>query len=464
MSEMTVGPDQSYLIPHSKVAGILWPAITEEKDALTFSVLGQLLTSQFLPPEVLLCRQLRQLTELVSYTAQTVPFYRNRLADFARPRRSLTLEQWQSLPILRRRDIQDEGASMVTRRPLKEHGNAIDVLTSGSTGEAVTVKRNGVTGQFFRALTLRDHLLHQRNFMGKVVYMRRLSEGAAKAAVSGTPGQWVNEFPSGPILFRDVHEPVAETVDWILQVEPDYVMTYPTYLHALIRHCAKTGKVPAGLRQVVTFGEVVAPEVRRDCAAVWGVPLADIYSTQEVGFIACQCPEHEHYLVQSEGIFVEILDKAGQPCGPGEIGRVVVTPLHNFSMPLIRYEIGDYAEVGAPCESGRGLPVLKRILGRNRNMLLTPEGERVWASLTGAGLEPIEPIRQFQLYQNVPERLELRLVVTRPLTAEEETQAQRAMVKATGYDFDVDIVYRDEIPRTAGGKYEDVVSEAVDPA
>ncbi|MDD9903902.1 MAG: hypothetical protein OXT06_10070 [Rhodospirillaceae bacterium] len=192
--------------------------------------------------------------------------------------------------------------------------------------------------------------------------------------------------------------------------------------------------------------------------------MADIYSTQEVGFIACQCPEHEHYLVQSEGIFVEILDKAGQPCGPGEIGRVVVTPLHNFSMPLIRYEIGDYAEVGAPCESGRGLPVLKRILGRNRNMLLTPEGERVWASLTGAGLEPIEPIRQFQLYQNVPERLELRLVVTRPLTAEEETQAQRAMVKATGYDFDVDIVYRDEIPRTAGGKYEDVVSEAVDPA
>lgn len=459
MSRMKVGPDHPYQIPRSKVAGILWPAFTEEKDSLTFSVLGQLLTSQYLPPEFLLRRQLRQLTELVAYTAQTVPFYRDRLAEFARPKRSITLEQWRSLPILSRRDIQEHGGSMVTRRPFKEHGNALDVLTSGSTGEAVTVKRNGVTGQFFRALTLRDHLLHQRNFSGKVVYMRRLSEGAAKAAASGTPGQWVDEFPSGPILFRDVHEPVAETVDWILQEKPDYVMTYPTYLHALIRHSAETDKTPEGLHQVVTFGEVVAPEVRRDCARVWNAPLADVYSTQEVGMIACQCPDHEHYLVQSEGIFVEVLDDAGQPCGPGEVGRVVVTPLHNFSMPLIRYEIGDFAEVGAPCESGRGLPVLQRILGRNRNMLLTPEGERVWASLIGAGLEPIEPIRQFQLYQRVPERLELRLVVTRQLTAEEEAQAQRAMVKATGYDFDVDVVYRDEIPRTAGGKYEDVVCE-----
>ena len=454
---MEATSDYSDSVPISVVPGVLWPALTDEKNSVTMAILGQLLTTQYLSPETILRRQLRQLTELVSYTAQTVPYYRKSLAAFARPKRPLSLEQWRSLPILSRRDIQEQGAAMVTRRPLKEHGKATDVQTSGSTGEAVTVKRNGVTGRIFAALTLRDHLAHRRDFRGKVAYIRRLSGASVEAAKEGKPGQWVEGFPSGPILFRDVHEPVEETLDWIIREEPDYLMTYPTYLHALIRRSVETGRKPRGLRQIVSFGEVVDPEVRKDCAAVWGVSLADVYSTQEVGLVAFQCPEHDHYLVQAEGIFVEVLDDDGAPCKPGEVGRVVVTPLHNFSMPLIRYEIGDFAEVGEPCESGRGLPVLRRILGRSRNMLVTPSGERVWASLTGAGLEPIEPIRQFQLYQDRSDAIELRLVVTRELSAEEEAQAWRAIVKATGYDFDVSIVYLDEIPRSAGGKYEDVV-------
>jgi phenylacetate-CoA ligase len=57
----------------------------------------------------------------------------------------------------------------------------------------------------------------------------------------------------------------------------------------------------------------------------------------------------------------------------------VVTPLHNFAMPLIRYAIGDYAEAGPPCACGRGLPVLARILGRARNLLTLPHGERIGA-------------------------------------------------------------------------------------
>ena len=61
-----------------------------------------------------------------------------------------------------------------------------------------------------------------------------------------------------------------------------------------------------------------------------------------------------------------MLDGQGKPCGVGEIGRVVVTPLSNFAMPLIRYDVGDTAEVGPPCACRRGLPVLTRIIGRDR--------------------------------------------------------------------------------------------------
>jgi phenylacetate-coenzyme A ligase PaaK-like adenylate-forming protein len=96
----------------------------------------------------------------------------------------------------------------------------------------------------------------------------------------------------------------------------------------------------------------------------WDVPLTDLYAADEAGCIALQCPDHEHYHVQSESVLVEVLDVEGRACAPGAVGRVVVTTLQNFAMPLVRYDIGDVAEAGDPCPCGRGLPVLRRIARR----------------------------------------------------------------------------------------------------
>jgi phenylacetate-CoA ligase len=97
----------------------------------------------------------------------------------------------------------------------------------------------------------------------------------------------------------------------------------------------------------------------------WGVPVIFIYSRAEIGVMALQCPQNDHLHVQSENVRLEVLDDDNMPCQPGETGRVVVTPLHNYQTPLVRYEIGDYAEVGEACSCGRGLPVLIRILEPN---------------------------------------------------------------------------------------------------
>jgi phenylacetate-CoA ligase len=129
------------------------------------------------------------------------------------------------------------------------------------------------------------------------------------------------------------------------------------------------------LSQVSTLSEIVDPVLRDDCAQAWGAAVCDVYSCEELGMIAIQCPEHPHYHVQSESVFVEVLNERGEACAPGETGRVVATDLHNFALPLVRYEVGDYAEVGAACPCGRGLPVLSRIMGRQRNMLTLPSGD-----------------------------------------------------------------------------------------
>src|SRR3546814_3537656 len=140
-----------------------------------------------------------------------------------------------------------------------------------------------------------------------------------------------------------------------------------------------------------------------------------------------QCPDHEVYHVQSENVLLEVVDDDGRPCGPGETGRVLITSLHNFATPLIRYELGDYAEVGSPCACGRGLPVIKQVLGRKRNRLILSDGRSEFPYL--GDHEEFRAIttkvREFQYIQRSVDVIEKLMVVSEPLTASEET-AQKA--------------------------------------
>ena len=103
---------------------------------------------------------------------------------------------------------------------------------------------------------------------------------------------------------------------------------------------------------------------RELCRSAFGAEIADTYGAQEAGHIAAQCPDCGDYHLSADASVIEILRDDGSPAAAGETGRVIVTPLHNYAMPLVRYELGDYAEVGtsAPaCE--RTLPTLRRNSG-----------------------------------------------------------------------------------------------------
>ena len=197
-----------------------------------------------------------------------------------------------------------------------------------------------------------------------------------------------------------------------------------------------------------------------------------------------QCPESENLHIQSESVFVEVLDENGNACRPGEVGEVVITPLHNLAMPLLRYSIGDFAEVGS-CSCGRTLPVLRRIMGRTRSMVRLPNGDEFYASFqdllteNGNACRPgevgevvITPlhnlampllrymIRQFQVERSSSEALEMKLVATRKLTSAEAEKLRKILQQRFRHPFAVSFSYHDEILRSAGGKFEDYKDES----
>src|SRR5262249_20016339 len=217
---------------------------------------------------------------------------------------------------------------------------------------------------------------------------------------------------------------------------------------------------PGGLKQVLTISEVLPAGMRDLCREVWGASVADTYSTRDVGYLALQCPEAEHYHIQSETVLVEILDAQGRPCRPGEIGRVVATPLQTVAMPLLRYEWGDYGEVGQAWAGGRGLPVTRRILGRRQNMLRLPDGGERWPLLSSndiGRLLAVAPIRHYQFVQTHLDRLQGRLESAPPLV-DREAQAVLEWSQAKfGNALRIELVYPATLPRTAAGKLEDFV-------
>jgi phenylacetate-CoA ligase len=121
------------------------------------------------------------------------------------------------------------------------------------------------------------------------------------------------------------------------------------------------------LRAIVSTAEPLHKEHRAVIAETLRAPVYDRYACHEVGCIAHERPGTENLLINADRILVELLDSRGQPVREGEFGSVHVTDLDNFSMPLIRYDLGDLATKGAP-SGGHPYPTLAQV---DRRRVLT---------------------------------------------------------------------------------------------
>jgi len=456
------GPDAGphLHVPRSDYELIVWPTLPPAPGAMQLAIQFQLEQTQWWEPERLLAHQMRQLQRLVNFSYRNVTYYRDRLGPYINQNLdAMTYDRWLQVPLLTRGDIQEAGETLFTLFMPPKHGRMIDVTTSGSTGSPVKVKGDKVTGLFFHAFNLRNHLWHRRDLTGKMSSIRFMRSGGAEPPHGSHSDRWAPGFVTGPSSALNVFSSLDQQIDWLQREQPQYLLTYPSNIEHLARLLEERGERIESLRDVGTFGESVTPEQRELVRRVLGVPVIDMYSSMEMGMIAIQCPHHDHYHIQSENVLMEILNDDNEPCAPGEVGRVVVTPLNNFVSPLIRYDIGDRAEPGEPCDCGRGLPVVNRIYGRVRNMLVMPNGERRWPGVFISQLSDIVPLRQMQFVQRAPTDIDARLVARREVTPQDEEALRKRIHDMLGAEFNINFEYVDQIERSPGGKYEDFRSE-----
>ena len=255
---------------------------------------------------------------------------------------------------------------------------------------------------------------------------------------------------------------MREQMKIIKEFQPGILLIYPNNLSIILDEMAQDGGDFSFIKHVKTIGETVHQWQRDKTRDILGLKIEDNYSSTEMGCMAMQCPDTDNYHVMTETVIVEIIKDDGEPCAPGEVGRLVVTDLHNHASPLIRYDIGDWAEAGEPCSCGRGLPTISRFIGREHSILTRPDGTRIWPIFYGAKMNDVAPVRQYQFRQKTVTSMEFRCYTEEPLTADQRVGLITLVQEALGYPYNMDLIeYRQPLPTTQRGKFQEFICEIV---
>ncbi len=444
----------------SGIDGLVWPPVVKAANAQLLSLVQWLDRSQWLDPASIRAGQAAQLTALLTHFEKQSPWFGQRLQACGQTSEALSqsAQAFRQFPVLTRRELQLAGQEFHARVVPVAHRPVASKQTSGSTGETVKVYRTTLNQLFWLATTVREHLWHQRDPRGRLAMVRRSVSEPTDWPDWGAPV--ASLFATGPSFGMPITTDTQALIEWLLRVQPNYLLIFPSVLQDLLDKLP-AGQTLPGLAQIRTISETLSADLRVRTQHRLGVTIADTYSCEEAGVIALQCPHSGLYHTMAEGLMVEVLRANGDACDVGEVGRVVVTDLLNFASPVIRYDIGDYAEWGPVCTCGRGLPTLKRVMGRERNMVKLPDGRSYWPQTGFREFASVANIAQYQFVQKSLALIEVRLVVNgRALTPDAEAALAEIISAALKHRFNYQFVYfADRLPKPASGKFEECVCE-----
>lgn len=437
-----------------------WPDAKTVKDRLLLSLVTALEKSQWQSPDELLKSQMDAMAKLMKFAKHQTVEYAERLKDIDNfSAESITPELIRSLPITRKDELQAHPERFRAKFDPPQLGKVVEFSTSGSVGLPVKVAWNMYANSLVRAKTFRyfqwyDSDPSKTRAALKVVPLEK--DGECRGFESK---DWYPLLPGGRNIAQTATWAVPRQLEWLAQQKPHYLQTYPSNAKELARYAIENNIRVENLERIDCYGETLDDDCADLVKQAFGAKLVDKYSSREVGELATRCPVSGLYHVQSETVYLEVVNEKGEAVKPGEVGQVLVTNLHNVAMPLIRYAIDDYAELGPECSCGRGLPTLKRIMGRTRNMLTLENGDKLWPRFSSENLHEAAPIKQFKLTQTEINQVVASVVPLSSSLSETEVESLKQEIwRFLPREIHITVEEVSDIPRSPGGKYEDFKS------
>jgi phenylacetate-CoA ligase len=433
------------------VSRYLFPLHERLKGKPTFRLLDELEASQWLPPRRLEEYRLRRLRRFLEFVHEHVPYCRALFDEHGlRPRSVHSFEDLGHLPFLTRDILQTRFDDLRARATLPGvHRRS----SGGSTGTPVTVLVDMERMGMGEAGRLRAHRWYG------------VEPGTREIVLWGTPARTGALERVRQLRDRLLNTRVLSAFDMgdqglrrhaatIQRVRPTQMFGYASAFHLVASHFQRERlDPPGGLKAVFTTAEPLFDFQRKTIEAALGCPVGVEYGCRDGGLVALECPSGGLHIL-AESMHVEILD----PDVDGR-GEIVLTNLDSRAFPILRYRTGDIGALDpTPCPCGRSLPKLRGVEGRRTDFLVTPSGRVLHALSAIYVLRDSPSVREFRVVRDAPDHLLVEIVPSGAFGEAEQAALRAQFVPAFGSDLRVSFEAREEILRTAAGKFRYVES------
>jgi phenylacetate-CoA ligase len=431
----------------------------------TFAYLAELEKSQWLPRKDLEALQLAKLKRLLNTALEHSPWHAERIRAAGldlRENDGFTLKDLRRLPTMDKRDASANREQLVWRGV---PGGAFKYNTGGSSGSPLIF-------YFGRERQASDAAarIRARRWWGVEFGEPELFLWGAPVELNKTDRiKTLRDHLLNQLVLNAFEMSVPNMdayIEAIRRFNPVCIYSYASSIALLAGRVRERGlklSLPR-LKVVCTTGEPLFPHQREIIGQVFGVPVSNEYGCRDVGLNAIESPAGQ-MLMTSESVIIEVLDPAGNPVAPGEIGEAAMTGLCSAAQPFIRYRTGDMVRYSEePCRQGRGLHVLGEVIGRTTDFVVSADGTVMHALAIIYVFRAISGVQEFKFVQHTTKDVEA-FVVPSPVWEDSMRGQIVAGVRARlGDSVRVDVKTVEQIPPEASGKYRYVVSHVPLPA
>jgi len=424
----------------------------------TLKHLALLEQSQWFSREELNQLETHALRDLLCYAGKNVPYYRELFQkERFDPRGVRSRADLAELPLLTREIVRERYADLVD---LQQRGKNIKKGTSGSTGKPLKFEYSRSSECWRQAIKMRGY-----GWAGYRPGRRTFFYWASVAAGMPSLKVRLDRLLKRETFFDSMKQDEAArraALELLRRSRPEIIICYTQACAQFARWIADNNLRDWDDLPVICAAEAVLPADRAVLSRAFGPDIFESYGSRETMLMAAECEKHAGMHLSEENLLLELV-RDGKVLGPGESGDVVVTDLHNYGMPMIRYVNGDVA-VMAPegrCGCGRALRRLERVDGRRADTMIDGAGNAV------PGIEfhvlfsdaRQEIVRQFQAVQNAKGEVVLKVVRGRDFADDAFHQVtNRFSEYLRGLPFTIE--FHDAIaPHHRSGKHQTIVVE-----
>ncbi|MFC2153000.1 phenylacetate--CoA ligase family protein, partial [Bacteroidota bacterium] len=408
-----------------------------------------LLKSQYWTKDELESYQNKQLRKLITHSYKYVKYYHELFDKLGlKPEDIRTKEDLHKIPILTKEDIKREGLENFTSTAFSK--KRIDkISSSGSTGEPLQFYKTKHSSSFNKAAAIRAWYWHGYRLGDKYV---KISMNPRTSFVKQLQDRLNNcKYLSSNQLVRKEFQEIANEIS---RFDPKIIRCYPVpllFLTAIIKDFGN--KIGDSLLAINTTGSTLHDDSRNKIEEVFKRKIFDGYSC-EGGAICSQCETHENYHFAEEYAISEFIEDDYTKADPEHPVRHITTDLQDYATPFIRYDSQDYIVLGnnSPCSCGRAYQNIKKIKGRDSDILLTPSGKYLIVENFVAYFQWVESVEQIQVVQNSINSIVINLVINEKFSQKVHVELLNYWRKYIGSDVNLTIELVNEIKLTPSGK------------